>query len=113
MLSRATNGRVVPAKAGTHGSRRSSGSQLALGCRGACAGMTRGAFAGTTGPALAWPPMAASLPKVSVALCVYNGARWLPAQLDSVLAQEGVEVEVVALDERSTENSLEVLRDYA
>ena len=57
--------------------------------------------------------MAASLPKVSVALCVYNGARWLPAQLDSVLAQEGVEVEVVALDDRSTDNSLEVLRDYA
>ena len=58
-----------------------------------------------TPPALATP--------VSVALCVYNGAAWLPAQLASVLAQEGVDLEIVALDDASTDGSLEVLQAHA
>jgi glycosyltransferase involved in cell wall biosynthesis len=53
------------------------------------------------------------LPRISVALCVHNGARWLPEQLDSLLAQEGVALEIVALDDRSTDESLDVLWDYA
>ncbi|NUS61623.1 MAG: glycosyltransferase, partial [Lysobacter sp.] len=52
-------------------------------------------------------------PHVSVALCVHNGERWLREQLDSVLAQEGVELEVVAFDDASTDGSLALLRDYA
>lgn len=55
----------------------------------------------------------AELPQVSVALCVYNGARWLPAQLASVLAQEGVALEVIALDDRSTDGSFDLLREWA
>lgn len=52
-------------------------------------------------------------PVISVALSVYNGARYLPEQLDSVLAQRGVALELVAVDDGSTDDSLAVLRDYA
>ena len=56
--------------------------------------------------------MAEPLP-VSVALCVHNGARFLPAQLESVLEQEGVALEVIALDDHSTDDSLDILREWA
>ena len=50
------------------------------------------------------------LPRVSVALCVHNGARWLREQLDSVLAQEDVLLEVVALDENGNPSFATVLK---
>lgn len=52
-------------------------------------------------------------PTVSIALCTYNGEAFLPAQLDSLLAQDGVELEVVAVDDCSTDGSWSVLQDYA
>lgn len=52
-------------------------------------------------------------PLISVALCVYNGERHLREQLDSVLAQTGVRLEVVALDDASADGSAALLRDYA
>ncbi len=55
----------------------------------------------------------AELPLISVALCVYNGERYLRAQLESILAQEGVRLEIVAVDDRSTDGSLALLQDYA
>ena len=55
----------------------------------------------------------AVLPRVSVALCVFNGERYLAAQLDSLLAQEGVDLDIVAVDDRSTDGSLALLRAYA
>jgi len=57
--------------------------------------------------------MASPLPRVSVALCVHDGERWLREQLDSVLAQQGVDLEVVALDDASNDGSLALLREYA
>jgi len=54
-----------------------------------------------------------ALPRVSVALCVYNGARYLPAQLDSLLAQEDVDLDIVAIDDQSTDGSLPLLLSYA
>lgn len=62
------------------------------------------------------PPLNGStqpMPPVSVALCVYNGERFLRAQLDSVLAQRDVELEVVALDDASTDTSGAILEEYA
>lgn len=56
---------------------------------------------------------ASPLPQVSVALCVHNGARFLAAQLDSILAQRDVTLEVVAVDDASTDASLALLEDYA
>jgi glycosyltransferase involved in cell wall biosynthesis len=59
----------------------------------------------------ATPP--GTLPRVSVALCAYNGERFLRDQLDSLLAQEDVELEVVIVDDGSTDGSLALLREYA
>lgn len=53
------------------------------------------------------------MPLVSVALSTYNGARYLREQLDSVLAQEGVELEVVAVDDGSTDDTPAILDEYA
>jgi glycosyltransferase involved in cell wall biosynthesis len=52
-------------------------------------------------------------PLISVAMSVYNGARFLPAQLDSILAQREVDLELVAVDDGSSDASLAVLQDYA
>lgn len=53
------------------------------------------------------------LPLISVALCTYNGARFLPAQLDSLLAQDYPELEVVAFDDASSDGTFEVLQGCA
>lgn len=53
------------------------------------------------------------MPLVSVALSTYNGARYLPEQLDSLLAQENVDFEVVAVDDGSTDATPAILADYA
>jgi glycosyltransferase involved in cell wall biosynthesis len=52
-------------------------------------------------------------PRVSVALCVHNGAPYLATQMESLLAQEGVDLEIVAVDDHSTDDSLLILRAYA
>lgn len=57
--------------------------------------------------------MTAAEPLVSIALCTYNGERHLREQMDSILAQEGVRIEVVALDDGSTDGTVALLRDYA
>lgn len=56
--------------------------------------------------------MLESFPLISVALCVYNGERYLREQLDSTLAQTGVRLEVVAVDDGSTDGSVALLREY-
>lgn len=52
-------------------------------------------------------------PLISVTLCVHNGARYLREQLDSVLAQRGVVLEIVALDDASSDESPALLQEYA
>lgn len=52
-------------------------------------------------------------PLVSVVMSVYNGDRYLAASLDSVLAQEGVDFEIVVVDDGSTDRSPAILADYA
>jgi glycosyltransferase involved in cell wall biosynthesis len=50
---------------------------------------------------------------VSVPLCVYNGEKYLPQQLDSVFFQTCSDIEVLAFDDASTDRSMEILRDYS
>lgn len=50
---------------------------------------------------------------ITIALCTYNGERYLRAQLDSVLAQEGVHFEIVAVDDASQDGTLALLHAYA
>ena len=52
-------------------------------------------------------------PLVSVVMSVYNGEEYLPASLDSLLAQEGVDFEIVVVDDGSTDRSSEILENYA
>lgn len=50
--------------------------------------------------------------KVSVVIPVYNKAPWLKECLDSVFAQTFQDFEVIAVDDASTDGSLEVLRSW-
>lgn len=52
-------------------------------------------------------------PRVAVLLSTYNGEAFLEAQLDSLIAQRGVEVEVFARDDGSDDATLAVLARYA
>lgn len=54
----------------------------------------------------------AAEPLISVALCTYNGERYLREQLDSLLAQTYSNMEIVAVDDGSTDRTVEVLREY-
>ena len=50
---------------------------------------------------------------VSIALCTYNGAKYLAEQLDSLLAQTYRDIEIIASDDASTDGTIAILNDYA
>ncbi len=50
---------------------------------------------------------------ISVALATFNGARFLPAQLESLLRQTTPPCELVAIDDASTDESLRLLAAFA
>jgi glycosyltransferase involved in cell wall biosynthesis len=50
---------------------------------------------------------------VSVALCTYNGARYLPEQLASIAAQSRLVDEVVVCDDGSTDETARLVADFA
>lgn len=51
------------------------------------------------------------MPKISVIMPVYNGAKYLKKSLESISNQTFTDVEVICVDDGSTDNSLEVLND--
>lgn len=51
--------------------------------------------------------------KISVAMACYNGERFLPKQLDSILCQLSSEDELVLSYDPSSDSTLSVLEDYA
>lgn len=53
------------------------------------------------------------LPTVCVLMATHNGARWLDAQIDSVLAQEGLAVRLFISDDASTDGTSALLRSRA
>src|SRR5579872_584318 len=57
--------------------------------------------------------VARSSMRLSVALCTYNGAAYLPSQLESIAAQERLPDELVATDDCSTDDTLEILEAFA
>ena len=53
------------------------------------------------------------MPSVQVLLATYNGTRFLRQQVDSVLAQEGVDVRILARDDGSSDGTQALLNEYA
>lgn len=47
---------------------------------------------------------------VSIALCTYNGAKYLPMQLDSILQQTYPNLELVIVDDNSTDDTQSLLK---
>ena len=52
-------------------------------------------------------------PLVSIALCTYNGERFLRKQLDSLLLQDYENIEIIAVDDCSTDRTWNILGYYA
>ena len=50
---------------------------------------------------------------ISVALCTYEGAKYLGPQLESVLAQTRLPDEIVAFDDASKDDTLAILNEFA
>ena len=50
--------------------------------------------------------------KISVAFIVYNGARYIRTQLDSILDQTHKVDEIIVCDDASSDNTIEVLEEY-
>nr|WP_216863260.1 glycosyltransferase family 2 protein [Polynucleobacter sp. MG-27-Goln-C1] len=55
---------------------------------------------------------APAIPLVTILLCTYNGSRFLAEQLDSLEAQTHPNWVVIVSDDGSTDQTLEILRDY-
>ncbi len=52
-------------------------------------------------------------PKLSIIIPVYNSEKYIKQCLDSVLNQDFRDIEVICVDDGSTDNSLNILNDYA
>ena len=52
-------------------------------------------------------------PEVSVVMSVYNGATGLSRSVDSILSQEGVNLELIVVNDGSTDQSIDILQEYA
>lgn len=52
-------------------------------------------------------------PLVSIALCTYNGEKHLKQQLDSLLAQTYSNLEIIIVDDCSTDNTFNITSNYA
>jgi len=52
-------------------------------------------------------------PAVSIMVAVYNGEPWLARCLDSLLGQSIKNIEIICIDDKSTDSSLEFLKKYA
>ena len=53
------------------------------------------------------------MPKISVIVPVYNVERYLPQCLDSILAQTLTDIEIICVDDGSTDESGRILDRYA
>lgn len=57
--------------------------------------------------------VAAESPRVTVLMPVYNGERFLPDAIDSILAQTFAEFELLVVDDGSTDRSAAIVSSYA
>src|ERR1700742_3478188 len=52
-------------------------------------------------------------PLISVALCTYSGEKFLQEQMDSILAQTYKNLEIVIVDDCSTDRTIDIINSYA
>jgi glycosyltransferase involved in cell wall biosynthesis len=50
---------------------------------------------------------------ISIALCTYNGSRFLPEQLESIASQKRLPDELVLCDDCSDDNTIDILESFA
>ncbi len=53
------------------------------------------------------------MPKISVIIPCYNTAKYLPECMNSIFAQTLSDIEILCIDDGSTDNTLELLKQYA
>src|SRR4051812_38033424 len=53
------------------------------------------------------------LPLISIALCTYNGERFVESQLLSLIKQTYLNLEIIIVDDCSTDNTLNIIAGYA
>ena len=58
------------------------------------------------------PDLHTPVPDISVVIPCYNAGKWVGRAIESALSQEGVSVEVIVVDDGSTDDSLDVIRAY-
>ena len=51
-------------------------------------------------------------PKVSILVPIYNTSKYLPECLDSLLGQTLKDIEIVCINDGSTDNSPDIIREY-
>ncbi len=52
-------------------------------------------------------------PMVSIAMCTYNGEKYLRAQLESILSQTYTKLELVIVDDASKDGTVDILKEIA
>ena len=52
-------------------------------------------------------------PKVSVIIPIYNVEKYLAECIDSVINQTLNEIEIICINDGSTDNSLKIIKEYA
>src|ERR1700733_8685046 len=52
------------------------------------------------------------MPRIAVLLCTYNGARFLPAQLDSLAAQTFADWQLFVSDDGSSDDTFAIVAQY-
>ena len=57
--------------------------------------------------------MASSKPLVSIALCTFNGEKFLREQLNSLINQSYPNIEIIVVDDLSTDHTLPILEEYS
>ena len=54
-----------------------------------------------------------NLPSVAVLMATYNGAKYIRQQMDSILAQQNVDISVFVRDDHSSDETVAIVNDYA